>query len=197
MKAELRADGMHITGYVNAVDRMSRPLRSQTGGQFVEQIEPGVFARAIERAGEIRLLEDHNDSRLLASTTAGTLQLKEDAIGLYADAIITDERAIDAAKNGKVRGWSFRMSHVTSDMEERGENALPLRHIRDLDLSEVSLIVNKVPCYNATSFEVRGEDEIMTEERGQEDQAELEDLTKDRLKAYKETLKELTKGENE
>lgn len=195
MKAELRADGLHVSGYVNAVDRMSRPLRSQTGGQFVEQIEPGAFARAIERAQEIRLLEDHQDDRILASTKDGTLHLKEDAIGLYADAVVRDERAIEEARAGKVRGWSFRMRNVTSDMEERGEEKLPLRHVKDFDMNEVSIIVNKIPCYSATSFEVRGGEEVVTEDRAYEDAADLEDLVHSGLKAYRDILRELTKEE--
>ncbi|MGN1117640.1 MAG: HK97 family phage prohead protease, partial [Acutalibacteraceae bacterium] len=66
MKIELRNDHIHISGYVNAVDRLSRPMKDANGVSFVEKIEPGAFQRAIERAEEI--LIKHNHKRIVSST---------------------------------------------------------------------------------------------------------------------------------
>ena len=49
MKIEIRADGAHISGYVNATEKKSRPVVTPRG-KVVEEIEPRAFERAIERA---------------------------------------------------------------------------------------------------------------------------------------------------
>lgn len=40
MQIEIRGDRVHISGYVNAVGRDSRPIPDRRG-TFVEQVEPG------------------------------------------------------------------------------------------------------------------------------------------------------------
>lgn len=50
MQIEFRADGARISGYVNAVERQSRPVMTPMG-RVVEEIEAGAFARALERRG--------------------------------------------------------------------------------------------------------------------------------------------------
>lgn len=51
MRVEIRADGAHISGYVNATGKTSQPVITPRG-KVVETIEPGAFERAIERAKE-------------------------------------------------------------------------------------------------------------------------------------------------
>ncbi len=48
MRIEIRSDSVLLDGYVNAVDRYSRPIRS-ADGSFVEKILPKVFQRALDR----------------------------------------------------------------------------------------------------------------------------------------------------
>ena len=59
MNAELRADGLHINGYVNVPGRQSRPVMTPKG-KMIEVIEQRAFSGAIKRAENIRLLLDHN-----------------------------------------------------------------------------------------------------------------------------------------
>lgn len=171
MKAELRADGLHISGYVNVPGRQSRPVITRKHGKVIEVIEQRAFERALARAENINMLLDHNHDRVLASTKESTLTLKEDEVGLRAEAVITDEEVI--ANKEKLRGWSFDMRKVVDALEERAEG-LPIRHVKDFDMSEITLVLNKVPVYSSTSIELRAEDEdeIETEHRGMEDAAE-------------------------
>ncbi len=89
MKIEIRADGAHISGYVNATEKKSRPVMTPHG-RVIEIIEPRAFERAINRAGNITLTVDHNSGRVYAETQNGSMQLYEDNIGLHADAHISD-----------------------------------------------------------------------------------------------------------
>ena len=162
MRIEIRADGAHISGYVNATEKRSRPVITPHG-RVVEEIEPRAFAGALERAQDVTLTVDHQD-RVYASTRAGTLELREDEIGLYAQATVTDGELIDAARRGLIRGWSFGMYNVTDHIEPRADG-LPLRRIQALDLDHVSLVVHKMPVYSATSVEVRADGEVEVETR--------------------------------
>lgn len=167
MQIEIRADGAHISGYVNVTEKKSRPVITPHG-KVVEEIEPRAFGGAIERAGNISVTVDHDRTHVYASTESGTLKLYEDNIGLHADVLITDETLIELAKKGKIRGWSFGMYNVQDEVEPRA-NDLPLRRIKALDLDHLTLVVNKVPCYSATSVEVRADAEVALETRSAED----------------------------
>lgn len=156
MRVEVRSDGVHISGYVNVPGRASRPVITPHG-RVIETIEQGAFKNALKKAGdELRMLMDHNSARQLASVADGTLTAKEDAIGLYAEATVTDPEVVEAAKKHELRGWSFNMRNVEDELEQRAEG-LPLRKVKSFDMSEISLILHAVPCYSATSVEVRAD----------------------------------------
>lgn len=169
MRIEIRSDNtMKISGYVNAVCRDSRPIVTLRG-KVVEQIEEGVFRRAIERAEDIALRLNHYDNKDYAHTKDGTLKLNEDSIGLRAEAIISDKELIDKAKKKEFVGWSFGAYITQDEMEERADN-IPRRHVKEMELIEVSLVDRrKNPCYTGTSVEQRAEEEIIIEERSFED----------------------------
>ena len=180
MRAELRADGsLHISGYVNVPGRQSRPVLTPRG-RVIEVIEQGAFARALGRAGSLRMLLDHDERRALASTGDGSLKAREDAVGLYAESVVTDPEVIEGARTGKLRGWSFDMRHVSDDIETRADG-LPIRHVRDFDISEISLVMNKIPAYSSTSIEVRADteqdDDATVEIRATDLEAEVVDQT--------------------
>lgn len=163
MDIEIRADGAHISGYVNVTEKKSRPVITPHG-KVIEEIEPRAFQGAIDRAGNITVSVDHDQTHIYASTEDKTLSLYEDDIGLHADVLITDKTLIELAKKGKIRGWSFGMYNVQDEIEPRADD-LPLRKIKSLDLEHITLVVKKKPCYSATSVEVRADKEIELETR--------------------------------
>ncbi|MBW9170772.1 HK97 family phage prohead protease [Clostridium estertheticum] len=169
MKMEVRNDGLHITGYVNAKCRFSRELPSPRG-KFVEQVEDGVWQRALDNADNVDLLFNHNETRKLGSTKDGNLTLEEDSIGLRAECVITDEEVITKAKNKELRGWSFKFSINKDNWTEN--DGTQQRYLKDINLYEVS-ILSVTPAYQGTSIEARGEESIITEERSVEEKSEL------------------------
>lgn len=173
MRIEVRADGAKISGYVNVTGKKSRPIVKPDGTRCVEEVEERAFEDAISRAGDVTVTVDHDKTHVYASTSDNTLTLKEDAIGLHADVLIKDSTIIGLAKEGKIRGWSFGMYNVVDKMEQRADE-LPIRHIKKLDLDHITLVVNKRPCYAATSVEIRADeaDDVM-EYRASDDNVEL------------------------
>lgn len=192
MKIEVRADGAHISGYVNVTGKISRPIPSPNG-QFVETVDERAFANAIAKSGNITVTVDHDSTHVYAETNDGTLQLEEDAIGLKATVLIKDQTIIEAAKKGKIRGWSFGMYNVVDEMEQRADQ-LPLRHIKDMYLDHITLVKDKFPCYAATSVECRTDGEVSVECRALDTGVEIEvEKQKIDYAEYKERIQKLEK----
>jgi HK97 family phage prohead protease len=171
LKVEVRSDGVHISGYVNATEKKSRPVVTPRG-KVIEVVEPRAFEEALGRAGNISVTVDHDDTHIYASTDKGTLNLYEDEIGLHADVVITDPDLIETAKKGKIRGWSFGMYNVVDEMEERTEG-YPIRHVKKLDIDHLTLVVNQTPVYAATSVEVRAGVDVDIETRSSESEVKV------------------------
>lgn len=159
MNIRVTDDKVIIDGYVNAVERLSKPLKDRLG-KFVERIKCGAFKKALERAEDVRILINHDWARDLGGTKDGNLELSEDAIGLRAHAEITDPQTVADVKSGKIsfRGWSF--GFTDRDVEQGEENGLTVRNVKDLNLYEVSLIDrSRVPAYDGTLVAVRSADD--------------------------------------
>lgn len=155
MKINVRADTVEISGYVNAVERNSKPLMSRIG-QFIERICKGAFKKAINRNNDIHILLNHNWERDLGSTKEGNLELVEDNIGLFARATINDPEVVQKARNGDLVGWSF--GFADREVQNSLENGIPTRAVKDLDLYEVSILdKTRSPAYEGTLISSRTE----------------------------------------
>lgn len=177
MRIELRSDNnILIDGYVNAVARDSRIMPS-INGEFVEQVVPGTFHKALSRATNVDLLLNHNESRKLGSIIEGNLKLFEDNIGLRAIATITDEEVIEKAIAGKLKGWSFGF-YLNNDRWETDSKGIKRRFLEDIELLEVSILDDtKNPAYIATSIETRDNKEVLREIRTADFNAVVEDIS--------------------
>lgn len=180
MKIEIRsANEVRISGYVNAVERDSRVLPKAMSphatSDFVEKVSAGAFGRAISRSPNVRMLLNHE--REVGSVGSGTLKLHEDAIGLHADALITDREAVAAAREGRLMGWSFGFEKARDAWEPYREG-VQRRTLLDFDLAEVS-ILTKTPAYIGTSVETRAAADGVSvmERRGFGDTIELRDMS--------------------
>lgn len=184
MKIIIRSDSVTLEGYVNAVERNSKPL-TERGVTFIEKIGAGAFKRAIAKAKDIRILLNHNWDKDLGGLKDGNLELEEDSIGLKARAVITDPEVIEDAKKGNLVGWSFGFEDTPEGVKQLRdeESGLPLRKVSDLNLFEVSILNRKkTPAYVGTLVNVRDDG---TEERVS--------ISEDYIPENIETLDETTK----
>jgi len=157
MEIRIKGDKVEIEGYVNAVERRSKPLWSRMG-QFIERICKGAFGKALKRNDDVKILLNHDPDKLLGSQKQGNLELEEDNIGLRARATITDPEVVETAKRGDLVGWSFGFYDRDVDMK-LDESGLPLRDVKDLDLEEVSLLDKRaIPAYDGTLVCVRSDE---------------------------------------
>lgn len=193
MNIEFRSDRAIITGYVNCVERESRPLQGTTG-KFIEVIKQGAFKRSLERNPNVDLLLNHNTNRLLGSTSAGNLELKEDNIGLKATATITDKEVIEKLRNNKISGWSFGFKLIDDFVKPKANN-LVKRYVKALELFEVSLIDETMtPAYASTSVELRNNTECLIEYRYDTNNSIEENIPDIDAEKYNEFLRKIKGG---
>ncbi len=176
MKIEVREMEVTISGYVNAVCRDSRIMTLPDGTRYVEQVKEGVFSKAISATQNIALKVNHE--RVIGGTENGSLELKEDSIGLYAVAKVTDEEVVQAAEAGKITGWSFGFVKISDEWEHWTEEGVKRRSLTDIQLNEVSILVGEIPAYQAMSYEVRGNEEQVIETRSTAENAEISVIKK-------------------
>lgn len=169
---------MTVTGYVNVVGRDSRTLHDKSG-PYIEQITPGAFGSALQSGTPVELRFDHN--QVLGSTETGEITLREDSIGLLANAVVSDPTVIQAAERRALRGWSFGFVKK-ADRWSTGEDGTRRRFVDALELREVS-ILDVTPAYIATSIETRDDTETLVEFRMEDAEP---DITEIREKEEKE-----------
>ena len=207
MKVEVRNDSVVISGYVNAVERWSKPLRANLRGiaqRFIERIKAGTFRTALKRNDNVKVLLNHNPDRELANTKDGTAILEEDNIGLRAEVTITDPEVVEKARNNTLVGWSFGFYSNSDEVAQ--EATIATRTVTDMDLVEVSILDDtKSPAYYGTSIETRSEGGTPLEIRENivdetVDIEQLADLVADKviakLKPPTEEAREETPAEN-
>lgn len=197
MRIEIRNDSVIIDGYVNAIDRFSKPIPG-VRGKFIEKVSPGAFRRSLETRENVDLLLNHNKSRKLGSTTEGNLELFEDNIGLRAICTITDPEVIEKAGKKELRGWSFGF-YKKKDKWEQNESGYEERTLEELELFEVTILDNtRLPAYIGTSIEVREDEEVLSENREMEVRAVIVDETTEPnlidYSKYENEIKQITKS---
>ncbi|PHE77249.1 phage major capsid protein [Bacillus wiedmannii] len=169
MKMELRVnqtnieaneDGsMTVNGYVNKTEQFSEMLGRNE--KFKERISRGAFKRAIEKAKEIHFLAEHNSKKILASTRNGSLQLSEDANGLYMSATVAStswgKDYYELIKSGILKNMSFGFCSIKDSWKKTTQGYFE-RTIHELELFEVSVV--RDPAYSQSSISARGIDVV-------------------------------------
>lgn len=161
IKAEFRqgtgseGDEMALAGYAAVFNSPSEDL-----GGFREMIMPGAFARAIREKMDVRALVNHDPSLILGRVKNSSLQLDEDARGLKFRVVLpptqTGRDTYELVKRGDMDACSFAfMAREQSweDTKDEQGNALAIRKLMDVDLMDVSVVLN--PAYSATSVSAR------------------------------------------
>ncbi len=140
-----------FTGYAAVFNSESQGL------PFIERIAKGAFARAIKQAEQgrrvIRFLHGHDESRMLATTASGRLQLTEDEVGLKVEARL-DPADPDAAAiisklqhEAKAMGQSFGFTVPKNGQQWHEDGS---RTLTEVGLLEVSILSGHTPAYPAT-----------------------------------------------
>lgn len=181
IKRRAKGDGgarPRIVGHAARFDEWTT-LYEGTYWVWREVVRPGAFANAIAEKQDVRCLLNHDPNFILGRTKAGTLRLKEDAVGLLSDADAPDTQtirdlALSPIDRGDIDGMSFafgvrRADKVVTSTEagitvidaggeritirREGDREIEERELLDLDLYDVSPVV--YPAYEGTDVAMR------------------------------------------
>lgn len=142
-----------IEGYFAVFDSIY-----QMAPDLSESIAQGAFSRSI--SNDVRALTNHDTTLVLGRSKAGTLQLREDARGLWGriDINPNDTDAVnlyERVKRGDVDQCSFGFDIVKEDTEVREDGSIHWT-LKDVELYEVSCCT--FPAYEDTSISARSKD---------------------------------------
>jgi HK97 family phage prohead protease len=164
MTKELRSFGKPIEfraedGKAPVVEGYAAVFNSPTDlGGFREVVLPGAFKDSLANGADVRLLLNH-EGLPLARTKSGTLQVKEDAHGLFFRAELDPSDPDVAAivpklKRGDLDQCSFAFATVTDNWQM--VDGVQLRQLVAVELYDTSLVT--YPAYGDTSVALRSRD---------------------------------------
>lgn len=146
-----------------------------------ETIDPGAFK--LDRDADVRALTNHDTTLVLGRTTAATLTLRTDDVGLWGR-IELNEKDQDAVNQYErvsrrdVTQCSFGFDILEENTEYR-EDGSTVFHLRDVKLYEVSVCT--FPAYEDTGVTAR--------------KAELEEARRRKNEVWREQMLRRLKGE--
>lgn len=164
----------HITGYFSVFNS-----NYEIAPGMSESIAPGAFSNTL--SGDVRALINHDSTLVLGRTTAHTLELREDAHGLWGD-ITINPNDVDAmnlyerVKRGDVDQCSFGFEIVGEETDYRPDGSIHWT-LTDVELHEVSACT--FPAYKETNISARS--------------AERDEIKARELTAWKNKMKEAVK----
>lgn len=134
---------------------------------MTESVAPGAFTNSL--ANDVRALTNHDTTLVLGRTKAHTLELREDAHGLWGHIDINPNDAdamnlYERVKRGDVDQCSFGFDIRSEDTDIREDGSIHWT-IRDVELYEVSCCT--FPAYEETNISARSaeRDTILKRER--------------------------------
>lgn len=173
IKLEYNSEQRKVGGYINVVERESEVLYSRSRNKwFKETMKAGVFTRALQKNDAIPLLLEHDWAKELAHTANGTLELKEDAIGLRFDAVVS-ENTFEEMKKRNISACSFGF-RANEEIFEEVNPKLEKRYVTNIDLFEVSLVAN--PAYSGSIVEQRNMEEALKEIESTDEEVANEEI---------------------
>jgi HK97 family phage prohead protease len=126
--------------------------RSVNLGGFYEIITPAAVDRTLRLADDVRALVNHDTSKVLGRTKAGTLMLKKDRNGL---AVSIDPPRTSYSQDiqesigrGDVSGMSFRFRVMPDGDTWDEEDGQLIRTVHDMTFDEISVV--SFPAYEQT-----------------------------------------------
>jgi len=152
------ASGLTIDGHAAVFDQ-EYVLWEDSSMRAIETVKPGAFSRAIKEKQDVRALVNHDPNQLLGRTKAGTLELKEDSVGLYFKVDPPDTQlgrdVHTLVKRGDLSGCSFAFTVEKEKVTETKKSGKVVRHreIQDVDLFDVGPVT--YPAYQGTDVNAR------------------------------------------
>ena len=145
-----------IEGHASVFTKDSEVMQGFEG-PFVERIRPGAFKRTLRENPDIRAFVEHDRTKVLGRTTAGTLDVREDSTGLKVSitppATTFGQDLVTSIRRGDIDQMSFGFRAIRDEFLKTDDGEPDVRELIDVDLFEVSAVA--FPAYPDTDVAVR------------------------------------------
>ncbi len=146
-------ENRRIRGTAVVFNSLSEVLGGFMG--FREKIAPEAVDRTLRNGLDVRALVDHDPSKILGRTKAGTLRLDKTAQGLQVtidppDTSVARDIA-ESISRGDVTGMSFGFRTLEDTWDEKTDP--PTRTVQDMEIFDVSIV--SFPAYPTTEVGLR------------------------------------------
>lgn len=149
---------LKVTGTVNKAGEPSKTLKDKNGTEFVEVILPDTFQKAIEKAQaenkDIKLLVNHDETKILARTGNGSLVLEEKDGKTVFKAELPEttlgKDIYELINKGLSFGMSFGFEVAKDEWTKEGDTYK--REVSDMVVNEISILTIE-PAYNSTEVQ--------------------------------------------
>jgi HK97 family phage prohead protease len=130
-------------------------------GGPIERIMPGAFTENIQKDDDVVALVHHTPTMVLGRSSAGTLSMKQDEVGLgfVIDPPKTQlgRDTVESVRRRDFKGASFGFRRPVQEFRKEGDRTI--REIRGFDeVTDVSITVS--PAYAGTDVGVRAEEDL-------------------------------------
>lgn len=168
---------LYIEGYFAVYDSVY-----QMAPDLSESIAPGAFTNSI--GGDIRALINHDTTLVLGRTAAHTLELREDAHGVWGKVEVNpkDTDAMNAyarVERGDVSQCSIGFNIISEETDFRDDGSVHWT-IKEAELGEVSICT--FPAYEETNVSARAK--------------ERDEIIRKRTEAWRAQMRAKLKGES-
>jgi HK97 family phage major capsid protein/HK97 family phage prohead protease len=144
------------------IGRIPYNSKSEQIDYYYEILKPGVFADSLKSGRDVKAYWNHDRSRVIGSTKAGTLKLQDTATGLKIELdpgqTSWGKDALEAVRRGDVSGFSFAFTPV----EQQFSEDYTYRYILKANLFEVS--PTPEPAYSGSTAYARSKVNDRTQE---------------------------------
>jgi hypothetical protein len=146
--------GHTFTGYAALFDSASEAF----SGEVIETVAAGAFRRSLIAPSRKTFVVDHDDARLLASTTGHVpLRLSEDSRGLLNEAELPDTSYVrdlrELHDRGELSGMSFEFAKTKGGVTYGRDGKS--RRLTDVKLFHTTVLAGLTPRYPGTMAEIR------------------------------------------
>ena len=149
LRAKSTGTTRKLMGYVARFNELSGDL-----GGFREKIAPGAFAESIKN-DDIRALFNHDSNFVLGRTSAGTLNLFEDAKGLMMEVVLPDTQAArdlwQSVSRGDITSQSFSFNAIRDEYKNTPDGQI--RTLLEVKLFDVGPVT--FPAYESSDIQAR------------------------------------------
>lgn len=140
LRASKDSNAKILEGIAARYNSLSEPIPTKSGATFREVLRPGAFRNVVAQKQDVRMLINHDSSKVIGRTKSGTLTLRDTPQGLAYRCVLPDSQSAndlhESVKRGDVNQCSFGFTLGERDCKYKNCDEDDLSDLDKLDFDE-------------------------------------------------------------